>query len=159
MLFEKISQCIEEASNYISTIWILNAIIFYMPSSMSNIGLCMWISTCLLVQNKIFLKVPCLMDMRILWTCTLLTYKQEFEIPQSLSTWKNGVFGPQNTHLEEKATILQMVKNEYIKFDRHVDPNFAQSTFLSIGAILKAILIQKTTYKTLGIMVSKLIFT
>jgi hypothetical protein len=39
MLFEKISQCIEEASNYVFTIWILNAIIFYMPSSMSNNGL------------------------------------------------------------------------------------------------------------------------
>jgi hypothetical protein len=51
----------EQALEHVFVIWILNTRIFYMHFLLSKTGLCMWISTYLLVEIDFFLKVPYLL--------------------------------------------------------------------------------------------------
>jgi hypothetical protein len=58
--------------------------------------------------------------------------EQEFEVPQSTSTLKNGFFAPKHyctprAHGRKtffstlNLAILQMLRNEYVRFGRHVE--------------------------------------
>jgi hypothetical protein len=115
----------------------------------------------LIVGNILILNVPHLLwvwdfveiylthlEIRIKW-CTIHAYLKK------LFFWPPKLYCPQLAQgkktfsLTLNFMILQMIRNECVKFGRHVDrqvnykilglkvPNFAQSTFLLIGAALR----------------------
>jgi hypothetical protein len=125
--------CVEEALEHVFTVWIFNPRIFHMLFLLSKNGLCMWISAYPLAENDFFLNIPHLLwvwdfeDMYLthletrIWRSTFHIYFEKwFFWPSKLYCllWAQG----KKTFLSTlKVMILQMVRNECVRFGEHVD--------------------------------------
>jgi hypothetical protein len=113
------------------TVWIFNTIIFYMSFLLSKNGLCMRISAYPLAENDFFLNVP-----QLLWVFwghvpnSLRNKNMERHIPYLLQKcffWPSKLCCPFRTQGKKKnlstlnIMILQTVRNECVRFGRHVD--------------------------------------
>jgi hypothetical protein len=119
---------IEEALEHVSAIWIFNPRIFHMLFLLSKNNLLMWISAYPLVEIDDFLKVPHLswawdfVDMYLthlgirIWRGTFHIYlKKWFFWTQKTARAKKTFSSTLN------VTISQMVRNEIVRFGRHID--------------------------------------
>jgi hypothetical protein len=122
-----------EALEHVSTVWILNPRIFHMLFLLSKNGLCMWISAYPFVENNYFGNLPHLwwiwdfahMYLTQLWTrirgpASHTDAEKWFFWPPkhccpSRAQWKKTFSSTLN------VTISQTVRNECVRFGRHVD--------------------------------------
>jgi hypothetical protein len=115
------------------TIWIFNPRIFHMLLLLSKNVLCMWISAYPLVEIDDFLKVPHLLwawdfvDMYLthlgirIWRGTFHIYLRKwfFWTPKDYCPPLAGTKKTFSSTLN--VMILQMVRNESVRFGRHID--------------------------------------
>jgi hypothetical protein len=111
-----------------STVWIFNPRIFHMLFLLSKNGLCMWISPYPLVEIDDFLKVP-----HLVWAWDFVDM---YLTHLGIRIWRgirSSFLGPQKTTVFFLAgikktfsstlnvMISQMVRNEIVRFGRHID--------------------------------------
>jgi hypothetical protein len=119
---------VEEALEHVSTVRIVNLRIFHMLFLLSKIGLCMWILAYPLVEIDDFLKVPWYFVGMYLTHLGIRIQRVSFHI--YLRRWffwtpKDScppLAGAKKTFSSTlNVMILQMVRNEIVRFGRHID--------------------------------------
>jgi hypothetical protein len=133
MFFKKLKTCVEEAPMHVLTVWIFNTTILKMSFLLSKNGLCLWISAYLVVELLFFLNVPHLLwiwdfvDMYLTHLRTRKKYCTIHAYSKTLFFWPPKLWCPplaegKITYLSTlNFMILQMVKNECVRFCEHVD--------------------------------------
>ena len=123
---------IKDAPKHVSTVWVFDTRISHKPFLLSKNNVSMWISSYSFVQNDIFPKVAhvlwlwefvnmCLIHLETrIWSYVIHVYSKKwfFGPPKRCCTpWAEGIIFFSTLNF----IILQMVRNECVKFDGHID--------------------------------------